>query len=375
MNILIAPDSFKDALSSREVANYLKAGMIKVIPDWLFDLVPLADGGEGTVETILSSVKGETIRITVHDPLMRQISSFIGFIPVRTALIEMAAASGLMLVSEGERNPWVTTSFGTGELIKTALDNDCKTIILGIGGSATNDAGVGIAMALGVKFLDEKNNPVSAGGGEVGRIRKIDISGLDARISDTEILVACDVTNPLTGPDGASAVYSPQKGADTGMVKELDANLVSLARVIKEQLGKDVETLPGAGAAGGMGAGLVAFLDAKLVRGFDLVASVTRLEQKIANADIVITGEGKVDGQTPFGKTAFGVAQLAKKHKKPVILVAGTIAEGAEVLYSMGVSAMMSVINKPMPLEEALKTTPHLLENTGESIARMLTIR
>ena len=375
MNILIAPDSFKDALSSREVANYLKAGMIKVIPDGLFDLVPLADGGEGTVETILSSVKGETIRITVHDPLMRQISSFIGFIPGRTALIEMAAASGLMLVSEGERNPWVTTSFGTGELIKTALDNDCKTIILGIGGSATNDAGVGMAMALGVKFLDEKNNPVSVGGGEVGRIRKIDISGLDARISDTEILVACDVTNPLTGLDGASVVYSPQKGADTGMVKELDANLVSLARVIKEQSGKDVETLPGAGAAGGMGAGLVAFLDAKLVRGFDLVASVTRLEQKIENADIVITGEGKVDGQTPFGKTAFGVAQLAKNHKKPVILVAGTIAEGAEVLYSMGVSAMMSVINKPMTLEEALKTTPHLLENTGESIARMLTIR
>jgi glycerate kinase len=375
MKILIAPDSFKDALPSLNVATCLKSGMKKVFAEADFELVPMADGGEGTVEAVLTSVEGRKLTATVHDPLMRSISSFFGItINNRTAIIEMAAASGLSLLTEQERNPWITTSYGTGELIKAALDNHCDTIILGIGGSATNDAGVGMAAALGAKFLDEKGRSVSGCGGEVGRIRKIDLSGLDTRIFSTEILVACDVTNPLIGLEGASAIYGPQKGANEKMVKNLDVNLSSLAKVIREQLEKDVETIPGAGAAGGLGAGLMAFLGARLVKGFDTIAEITGLEQKMMNADIVITGEGKVDRQTQFGKTAFGVEQLAQKHQKPLILVAGTITEDAELLYTMGVDAMVSILGQPMSLAEALESTPQLLERAGESISRLLRI-
>ena len=375
MKILIAPDSFKDALSSIEVAKCLKSGMAKVLTNADFELVPMADGGEGTVDAILSSVNGKKVRVTVHDPLMRKISSFIGITnDNRTAIIEMAAASGLVLLKEQERNPWITTSYGTGELIKAALDNNCDTIILGIGGSATNDAGIGMATALGAKFMDEYGQPVLGCGGDVGKIQRIDLSGLDTRIFSTKIMVACDVINPLTGPKGASAVYGPQKGADEEMVRKLDANLIALAKVIKEQLGKDVETIPGAGASGGLGAGLMAFIGARLVKGFDIIAEITGLEQKIMSADIIITGEGKADNQTLFGKTAFGVAQLAKKYRKPVILVAGTLTDDAEILYNEGVDAMISVIDKPMSLNEALKETSHLLVSTGERVARILRV-
>ncbi len=373
MKILIAPDSFKDSLKAKDVAAYLKKGFQKVYKEAEFELIPMADGGEGTVEAILTSVKGRMIKTSAHDPLMRHIDSFFGITDDGdTAIIEMAAASGLALLTMAERNPWKTTSYGTGELIKAALDNQCATIILGIGGSATNDAGVGMAMALGAKFFDENNQPLSWGGSEVGKIRKIDLSTMDPRIFSTKIKVACDVTNPLTGTNGASAIYAPQKGADSEMVKKLDANLSAFAQVIKQQLGKDIETIPGAGAAGGLGAGLMAFLEARLVRGFDLIAEITDLEQKISNADLVITGEGKVDHQTKFGKTAFGVAQLAKRYKKPVILVAGSISEGADSLYKEGIDAMFSIIDKPMSLSEALEATPHLLESTGETIARLL---
>lgn len=373
MRILIAPDSFKDALSSLDVATCLSAGLQKVLEDADCELIPFADGGEGTVDAILASVVGRKINVTAHDPLMRAIEAFIGITEDnRTALIEMAAASGLSLLKEHERNPWVTSTYGTGELIKAALDLGCSTIVIGIGGSATNDGGVGMATALGARFTDADGQSVSGDGGQIGRICNIDLTGLDSRIYTTKIKVACDVTNPLTGPKGASAVYGPQKGADMAMVKQLDANLKNLAELIKIQLNKDIEFVPGAGAAGGLGAGLMAFLNATLVNGFDTIAEITGLEARIRKADLVITGEGRADYQTQFGKTAFGVAQLAKKHQKPVILVAGSIGEGAEVLYNHGVNAMLSILDKPMSLEEALQQTPRLLENTGECIGRLL---
>jgi glycerate 2-kinase len=376
MNILIAPDSFKDSLSAKEVALCLKKGLQKVWSDANIQLVPIADGGEGTVDAILTSIKGQKVKIGVHDPLMRPIDSFLGISEDgSTAIIEMAAASGLELLKEEERNPWITSSYGTGELIKAALDRQCATIIMGIGGSATNDAGIGMAMALGVKFVNKHHQSVSFGGGALGDIVTIDMSGLDRRLTKTKIKVACDVTNPLTGIHGASLVYGPQKGADSDMVKRLDENLLHVANLMKEQLEIDVNMIPGAGAAGGLGAGSVAFLGAALQKGFDIISNLTGLEQKILKADLIITGEGKVDRQSLFGKATFGVAQLAQKYDKPVILVAGSIGDGADILYEKGIQAMISIMDKPMSLSEALQVTPWLLENTGERIGRMMKVR
>jgi glycerate kinase len=284
----------------------------------------------------------------------------------------MASASGIQLVTSEERNPWITTTFGTGELIHAALDKGCRDIILGIGGSATNDCGMGMAAALGVKFLDQAGNSVGPGGGTLAEVTRIDVSGLDERIWETKIMVACDVTNPLTGPNGAAHVYGPQKGANPDMVKDLDSNLMKFSNLISRQLGKDVGEIPGAGAAGGLGAGLIAFLDGELVEGVPIIAAKTGLDEAVAKADIVITGEGGIDFQTQFGKTPYGVAQVAKKHGKPVIAVAGTIGEGAEELYSKGIDAVVSILDSPMSLEEAIQQTAILLEATGERIGRLL---
>ena len=373
MRILIAPDSFKNALTALEVARSLKTGLLKVFPGAEIQLLPMADGGEGTVEALIDATGGQIIRTRVHDPLMRPIESSFGITGDGiTAVIEMASASGIQLVTSDERDPWITTTFGTGELIHAALDRGCRDIILGIGGSATNDCGMGMASALGVKFLDQAGKPVGHGGGVLGEVAAIDMSGLDERIRDTRITVACDVTNPLTGPDGAAHVYAPQKGADQDMVLKLDNNLKHLASLIAVQLGKNVENIPGAGAAGGLGAGLIAFLGAELAEGVPIIAAKSGLEKKAAWADLVITGEGMIDSQTRFGKTPFGVAQVARKHDKRVIAVAGTIGEGAEELYEKGFDAIISIIDRPLALEEAIKETKALLETTGERIGRIL---
>ena len=373
MRILIAPDSYKNALSALEVATSLKAGLFKVFPEAEFEILPMADGGEGTVEALIDATQGEIIKTTVHDPLMRPVKSSFGITGDGiTAVIEMASASGIQLVTSEERNPWITTTFGTGELIHAALDKGCRDIILGIGGSATNDCGMGMAAALGVKFLDAAGNSVGTGGGSLSDVIRIEMSGLDERIRETKIMVACDVTNPLTGPDGAAHVYGPQKGADPDMVKELDINLKKFSGLIAEQLGKDVGEIPGAGAAGGLGAGLIAFLDGDLFEGVPIIAAKTGLDGAVAKADIVITGEGGIDFQTQFGKTPYGVAQVAKKHGKPVIAVAGTIGEGAEELYKQGIDVVVSILDKPLSLEDAIQQTPILLEATGERIGRLL---
>jgi glycerate kinase len=373
MRILLAPDSYKNALSALEVANSLKAGLVKVFPTAEFEILPMADGGEGTVEALIDATHGEIIKTAVHDPLMRTVESSFGITGDGiTAVIEMASASGIQLITSAERNPWITSTFGTGELIRAALDRGCRDIILGIGGSATNDCGMGMAAALGIKFLDQNANEVGQGGGMLGEVTRIDMSGLDERIGDTKIMVACDVTNPLTGPHGAAHVYGPQKGADPDMVNKLDSHLKKFSDLILEQLGKDVGEIPGAGAAGGLGAGLIAFLGGELVEGVPAIATKTGLDDAVARADLVITGEGRIDSQTQYGKTPYGVARVAKKYGKPVIAVAGTIGEGVEELYSKGIDAVISILDRPMSLEEAIRQTPSHLEATGERIGRLL---
>ena len=376
LKILIAPDSFKNALSALGVARSIKTGLLRAIPDAETRTVPMADGGEGTVESLIDATGGKPVSVRVKDPLSRDVESSFGITgDGRTAVIEMAAASGIQLLKPEEKDPWITTTHGTGELIKAALDIGCRTILIGIGGSATNDCGSGMAAALGVKFLDAGGNPVKPGGGALAEVELIDLGGLDPRIAESDILVACDVTNPLTGPKGASHVYGPQKGADPSMVKKLDANLAAFARVIKDQLGKDVGAIPGSGAAGGLGAGLIAFLDAKLVEGVPAIAERVGLEDDVKWADLIITGEGGMDFQTQYGKTPYGVAQIARKHGKPVIAIAGTIGEGADVLFEMGINAMYSIIESPMTLDEAIAKTPELIETAGERIGRFLLIR
>lgn len=376
MKILIAPDSFKNALSAMKVGASLREGLHRAMPGAKIRVVPMADGGEGTVESVIDATGGRLVKVKVHDPLMREIEADFGITgDGDTAIIEMASASGIQLIRPDERDPWITSTYGTGELIRKALDEGCRTILLGIGGSATNDCGTGMAMALGVNFIDREGNPLKHGGGALGEVRDIDLTGLDKRIRKTRILVACDVSNPLTGPSGASLVYGPQKGADESMVRMLDSNLSVFAGLIHKQLGKDVDKVRGSGAAGGLGAGLIAFLNGKLVQGVPAIAERIGLEESVKWADLVITGEGSIDFQTQFGKTPFGVAQIAKKHNKPVIAVAGTVGDGAEVLYSKGFNAIISIMDRPTTLEEAIRQTPELLESAGERIGRLINLK
>jgi glycerate kinase len=376
MNILIAPDSFKDCLSARRVAEALGRGIRNIWPDALCTLLPMADGGEGTVDSLVDATGGKRVERKVMDPLMREVVSCYGLTgDGNTAVIEMAAASGLELLRMGERDPWITTTYGTGQLIGDALDRGVDTILLGIGGSATNDCGSGMAQALGVRFSGKSGWLRVQGGGALGEVERIHMEGLDERIKETRILVACDVDNPLTGPKGAAAVYGPQKGADGKMVALLDRNLVHFAALIREQLGKEVAGVPGAGAAGGLGAGLMAFLDAQLTSGFDMVSRVTRLEERIREADLVITGEGRMDAQTRFGKTPSGVARMARKYGKPVIGVAGSLDSDAGILYEMGFDVLIPIQERPGDLETALREGEQLLERTGERVARLLSMK
>lgn len=373
MKILIAPDSFKDCLSALKVGEYLKKGMLKASSAYEIRIVPMADGGEGTVDSLIDATEGRKISCSVLDPLSRKIEARYGISgDNETAIIEMASASGIELLNNEERNPWITTTYGTGELIKDALNKGCRRFICGIGGSATNDGGTGMAMALGVKFTDTAGNEIGFGGGELAKIEKIDISGLDPRINVSEFIIACDVNNPLTGQEGASFIYGPQKGADDKMVQKLDDNLKHLADKIKAYLKVDIENVPGAGAAGGLGGGFLAFLNGKLQKGVDIVTEETNLEEHCRWADYVITGEGKIDGQTKFGKTPQGVANMAAMYNVPVLAVAGTLGKGYQELYSSGFDVVLSIVDKPMELKDALKGAPELLENSGYTIGKML---
>jgi len=373
MNILIAPDSFKDCMSAAEVSGALRKGILKVLKDATIQQVPLADGGEGTVEAVIQATGGSRITLKVNDPLMREVESFYGITgDGNTAVIEMAAASGLELLSPGERNPWLTTTYGTGQLMLDAAGRGCSRVMVGIGGSATNDGGAGMATALGYRFLDGTGLPIKAGGGGLAGLHRIDARGADPRIKQAEILVACDVTNPLTGPRGASFTYGPQKGADQEMVERLDVNLAHYANIIRSQMERDIAEVPGAGAAGGLGAGLMVFADAKLGNGFEMIAETVQLREKIEQADLVITGEGRMDHQTPYGKTPYGVAQMARNLGKPVIGIAGSLEAGSEVLYQHGFNLLLPIQERPLDLSEALERAGELLVRTGERIGRML---
>ena len=375
MKIIVAPDSFKGSLSSIQAANAIEKGIKKAAQNYKEPVevikVPMADGGEGTVEAIVSANGGRIITTQVLDPLGREVDSFFGVLPDNTAVIEMAAASGINLLSEDERNPIKTTTYGTGQLIKKALDYGCKRIIIGIGGSATNDGGVGMAQALGIRFLDKEGNQIGFGGGELYKIEKIDTSLLDPRIFDTSITIASDVKNPLCGPNGASAVYGPQKGATPEMVEILDRNLEHLAAVIKKQLNKDVLNVPGSGAAGGLGAALIAFLEAEFCMGIKIVMELVQLEEKIKNADLIITGEGSTDYQTMFGKVPLGIAKITAKYNKPVVCISGSLGKGYEELYQEGIEALFSIVNRPMSLEEAMSEVEQLLERIARDVFRI----
>lgn len=372
MKILIAPDSFKDSLPATEVARAIKKGILQVVSDAKVSIAPLADGGEGTVEAIVTATGGEIEPLEVYDPLMRRTGSFFGLLPGHNkAIVEMAAASGLEKLRVHERNPMVTTTYGTGQLIKAALDRGCSSIIIGLGGSATNDGGTGMARALGIRFLDKENNEIPHGGGYLNRLVHIDIGNADPRIIDTIFTIASDVTNPLTGKNGASQIYGPQKGATPEMVKQLDDNLKHYAQIVREQLGVEIEKVPGAGAAGGLAAGLIAFTNAEMESGFNIVSKMTGLEQRIYEADLVITGEGKIDRQTTMGKTIGGVVALCRKHGKKIWAVGGTIDPGVNK-EKLNIDALFPISEKKIPLEESIRNAAKLLEETGIRIGKVI---
>ncbi|MBO8126901.1 MAG: glycerate kinase [Firmicutes bacterium] len=375
MKIVIAPDKYKGSLTALEVAKAIATGLRRVLPNLEVVEVPMADGGEGTVQSLVDATGGTLREVEVTGPLGERRPASYGILgDGRTAVIEMAAASGLALVPRDRRNPLITTTRGTGDLIKAALDEGCTRLIIGIGGSATNDAGAGMAQALGARLLDVNGQELGPGGAELARLARIDLGGLDSRIRSgaVEVVVACDVANPLTGPQGASSVYGPQKGATPEMVQQLDAALANFARVVKRDLGLEVDTIPGAGAAGGLGAGLIAFLGGELKPGVEIVLEVTGLVEKLEGADLVITGEGAMDGQTAYGKTPSGVARVAKERGIPVIAIVGTVGKGIEEVYGIGIDAVFSIINRPCTLEEAMAEGAELIVQTAENIGRLL---
>ncbi|EHU9440053.1 glycerate kinase [Vibrio vulnificus] len=370
MKIVIAPDSYKESLTAMDVAIAIEKGFKQVLPDAHYVKLPMADGGEGTVQSMVDATGGTIIEHTVTGPLGQRVDGFFGLLGEgKTAVIEMAAASGLHLVTPDQRNPLITTTFGTGELIKAALDHGVEHIIVGIGGSATNDGGIGMAQALGIKLLDAQGNELGYGGGELAKLATIDCSQLDPRLAQVRLEVACDVDNPLCGTKGASTVFGPQKGATPEMVTILDENLAHYATVIKQQLGVDVRDMAGAGAAGGMGAALLGLLNAELRPGIEIVMDAVRLDEIVADADLVITGEGRIDSQTIHGKTPIGVARTAKKHGLPVIGIAGCLSADCGVVHEHGLDAVFAVVNRSVDLPTALAEAAENVELTARNVA------
>lgn len=373
VKIVIAPDSFKESLTALQVAESIERGFKRIFPDAQYVKVPMADGGEGTVQSLVDATGGKIMMKKVTGPLGQPVDAFFGILGNgTTAVIEMAAASGLQLVPNDKRNPLLTTTRGTGELILAALDHGVNHIIIGIGGSATNDGGAGMAKALGAKLLDQKGKEIDEGGGSLRDLASINIAELDSRLAHIKIDVACDVDNPLTGEKGASSIFGPQKGATPEMVAELDKNLAHYAAIIERELGKKINDVPGAGAAGGLGGGLLAFLPSEMKRGIEIVIETTGLSRTVEDADLVITGEGKIDGQTIFGKTPIGVAKEAKKFGVPVVGLAGMVADDSEVVHDYGIDAIFSIIPGVISLEAAFNRAEEYVEKTAANIAAVL---
>ena len=375
MKIVIAPDSFKECLSATKVAQAISVGIKRVVPDAETTCIPVADGGEGTVEALVNATGGKIVQTPSVDALNRLIQSFYGILgDGKTAVIEMAAASGIELLAPAERNPLITSTFGTGLLIKAVLDAGFTEIIIGIGGSATNDCGAGMAQALGFGLLDKYGNPLELGGGYLGEINTIESSYVHPLLGKAKITVASDVQNPLLGPSGATYTYGLQKGATSEMLQTLEKNMAHFSRILQKELAVSVSETPGSGAAGGLGAGLMAFCNAEMVSGFELVSELTNLEKHISQASLVFTAEGKIDSQTAFGKTVSGVARLAKKHHVPAIALAGIVADDLTELYQQGITAIYSIGNNAISLEESKARAAELLADTAERIMRMVKI-
>ena len=373
MKIVIAPDSYKESLSALDVATAIEAGFQEIYPDAEYVKLPVADGGEGTVEAMVAATQGRLVPVTVTGPLNKPVHAFYGLSgDERCAFIEMAAASGLESVPPTCRNPLVTTTWGTGELIRHALDAGVQQIIIGIGGSATNDGGAGMVQALGGKLLKADNQQIAVGGGALEQLARIDLSELDSRLADCRIDVACDVTNPLTGPEGATAVFGPQKGATAEMIVRLDRALAHYARIIQRDLAVDVLHLEGGGAAGGMGAALYAFCGARLRPGIEIVTDALRLAELVADADLVITGEGRIDSQTIHGKVPVGVAKVAQRYNVPVIAIAGSLTADVGIVHQHGLDAVFSVIYSVCTLEEALENAADNVRMTARNVAAVL---
>ncbi|WP_168406672.1 glycerate kinase family protein [Acinetobacter indicus] len=374
LRFVIAPDSFKESLSAVQAAQAMQRGILRQFPDAICRLVPLADGGEGTVDALLNACAGQKVSCRVRGPLpQQQVESYFALIDDgKTAVIEMAKANGIHLIPLAQRNPARTSTYGTGEMIRQALDLGVSKIIIGLGGSVTNDAGSGMAKALGVKFLDQAGLEVQPCGGNLKQICEIDLSALDARLATTEILIASDVNNPLCGEHGASAIFGPQKGATPELVKILDQNLGYFANLVETTLGVNVQHQAGAGAAGGLGFGLLAFARAKIQSGVELLIQQTGLTEKITQADVVLTGEGKIDRQTCMGKTPFGVAQVAKGLNKPVYAFAGMIGEGIEPLLEAGFTQIIGINLPDISVEDAIRNAENNLTDSVENVMQLL---
>lgn len=371
VKIVIAPDSFKGSLSALEAAEAIEKGVKKAGPDAETVLVPVADGGEGTLDSLVSATDGRKVQVNVKGPLRKTVQAEYGVLgDEETCVIEMASASGLCLIEPSQLNPFITTTYGTGELIKKALDNGFRRFILAIGGSATNDGGAGMLQALGMKLLDADGQSIRFGGGALRELAQIDASEFDMRVAESEFLIASDVQNPLVGRHGASYVFGPQKGATLEMVDQLDQNLEHYADLVEKLTGIRLHEMPGAGAAGGIGGAFQAFFPSEMRRGIDIVVEYTGLKEKLIGAECVFTGEGQIDFQTASGKTPMGVAQEAKKHGIPVFALAGSIGQGIDILYEHGITSVHSIVNGPMALEEAMNRGAELLEQTAEQVIR-----
>ncbi len=373
MKIVIAPQGFKAGISGLEAAEAIARGVAAVVPDAETVLAPVADGGDGTLNALVDATGGQVFTSTITGPLGQPLEGRWGVMgDGSTAVVEMALASGLALVPQRRRNPRVTTTAGTGEILKEALDRGYTRVIVGLGGSATNDGGAGMATALGARFLDSEGRPLPPGGSALARLDRIETQGLHPALGQATIIAATDVTNPLCGPDGASAVFGPQKGANPEMVQELDAALANFARVVARDLHRDVSEQPGAGAAGGLGAGLMAFAGATLQSGIDMVCEVLEFDALLQGADLVITGEGRADRSTIFNKAPAGVARHAQAQGVPTVLLAGSLGQGYEELYNHGLAAVVCIADRPMSFDVSLSRSAELLESAAERTLRLI---
>jgi glycerate kinase len=372
IHVIVAPDSFKGSMSSIEIIETIKNTVETKFSNIYVEGVPIADGGEGTIEALIYKNAGTKIYKTIRDPLGRQVKAYYGVIGTK-AIIEMAQCSGLTMLSQDERNPLITSSHGVGDMIKHALDDGFREMVIGLGGSGTNDGGTGAMEALGVKFYNKEGIELSSINGSLLKdIHRIDLSAMDQRLETCNVQVMCDVTNPLTGTQGATYVYGPQKGGDALCLNTLEEGMKNYEYRLEETFGKKIGSIPGSGAAGGMGAALVAFLQGELVRGIDAVLQLVNFDEKISQADLIITGEGRVDGQSAHGKVIHGITLAGKKQQVPVIVITGGVADGVDKIYDLGVKAILTLPNKPMTLESAMVNTKDLLQQVTYNLFQLL---